>query len=134
MDPVFPTLLAYGFVAALLLRITLAAFFIIVGIQMVRSKRISLSAYFEANAYPLAPLLPILLSVLCILTGLFFVFGFFTQVAALIATYVLLNIMLIEHRDEHLFKYTQFTYLLLMIIAAALLFLGPGTLAFDQTI
>lgn len=131
MEPVFPTLLSYGFIAPLLIRASLAFFFIAIGLAMIRTKYIGLCAYFEANKYPLATTLPWLLSATAILTGTFFVFGFFTQVASLTATYLLLNLMIIEHREEHLFNYSQLSYLLLMVLAAALIFLGPGAIALD---
>lgn len=134
MEPVFPTLLSYGFAAPLLIRVALVFFFVSIGLSMVRTKYIGLRAYFEANQYPLAGALPRLLSTTSFITALFFTFGFFTQIASLVATYLLLNLMLIEHREERLFSYSQLSYLLLMVLAATLLFLGPGVLALDTTL
>jgi uncharacterized membrane protein YphA (DoxX/SURF4 family) len=109
MVNVFPTLISFAAVAPLLLRVTLGVTLIVFGLQMVRQKRIGLTAYFEANSYPLAT-------------------------AALTTFYVLLNMMYIERRDERLFAFTQPAYFFLLIIATSILFSGAGLWSFDLTI
>lgn len=134
MVNVFPTLISFAAVAPLLLRVTLGITLIVFGLQMVRSKRISMAAYFEANGYPVATVLPWLLGTISLLSGLFLIFGFFTQIAALTTFYILLNMMYIERRDERLFAFTQPAYLLLLVIAASLLFSGAGLWSFDLAV
>jgi len=131
MINVFPTLLSYGLFAPFLLRITIAIVFLVLGWSFVTTKRISLAAYFEANDYPLGSVLPWLLGSITLLTGIFFLFGFFTQVAVLISMYVLLNLMSIERREEKVLPYPQVFYLLMMIIATSLLFSGAGAFGID---
>jgi len=113
---------------------TIASVFFILGWSLIATKRISISAYFEAQRYPLAKTLPWLFGISAILTGLFFLFGFFTQVASLIAMYILLNLMFIERREERIFEYPQGFYVLMMLIATSLLFSGAGAWGADLSI
>ncbi|MEY2641173.1 MAG: hypothetical protein RL150_566 [Candidatus Parcubacteria bacterium] len=134
MVNVFPTLLSFSAFAPLLLRASLGITLIVFALQMMKSKRIGMTAYFEANGYPVAAVLPFLLGLISFLSGLFLIFGFFTQVAALTTFYVFLNMMYIERRDEKLFTFTQPAYLLLLIIATSLLFSGAGAWSLDLAV
>jgi uncharacterized membrane protein YphA (DoxX/SURF4 family) len=134
MVNVFPTLLSYGLFAPFILRLTIAVVFFMLGWALITTKRISTSAYFEAERYPLAQAIPWLFGISTILTGLFFLFGFFTQVASLISMYLLLNLMFIERREERILDYPQGFYVLMMIIATSLLFSGAGAWGVDLSI
>lgn len=129
---VFPHLLTFGFIAPLLLRVTLGVTLFMIGRSMITMKYISVAAYFETQEYPLATWLPRLIGYAACVTGVFCVLGFFTQLAALVAIYILLNMMFIEHRDERIFDYSQVFYLIMIVIASSLVFSGAGLWAVDM--
>ena len=58
-------------------------------------------------------------------------FGFMTQIAALLSVYIIMNLMLIENRSEKIFYISQHFYVVMMIIAISLLFSGAGIFAVD---
>lgn len=131
---VFPHLLDFSFIAPLLLRIALGVTLFTIGRSMITTKLISVSAYFEAQEYPIARFIPWFLGYAAIVTGIFCVLGFFTQIASLVAIYILLNMMFIEHRDERVFEYSQVFYLIMIVIASSLVFSGSGLVAIDALI
>lgn len=134
MTNVFPHLITFGFIAPLLLRITLGVALLSIGKQLLTQKRIAITAYFETQQYPVASWLGIGIGSAAILTGIFCVIGFFTQIACLIAIYILLNIMFIEYRDDKVFAYSQVFYLIMMVIASSLIFSGAGTWSLDALV
>jgi uncharacterized membrane protein YphA (DoxX/SURF4 family) len=131
MPDTFPTLLLASSVAPLLLRFALAAILFYLGKSSFLEKRICFTAYFEARRYPLAIILPWLWGCILICVSLFLMFGFMTQIAALLSVYIIMNLMLIENRSEKIFYISQHFYVVMMIIAISLLFSGAGIFAVD---
>lgn len=128
---IFPELLNYGLLAPTIIRITLAITLLFIGYETVFSKRLNFLSYFEAKKYPLAKLLPIKLGVAEIIAGLFLLFGFFTQVAALATVFLSLMLMYIENRDEKILPHSLTFYLIIAILSVTLLFSGAGAFAID---
>lgn len=127
----FPELLNYSILAPTLLRLVLAFVLITIGIDTITKKKILFLAYFESKAYPLAKLLPWKFGIAEIILGLFFLFGFFTQIASLIAIYILFCLFYIENRAEKILPHNSTFYLIMIVIAISLLFLGAGAFAVD---
>lgn len=127
----FPELLNYSLLAPTLLRLILAFVLITVGIDTITKKRSLFASYFISREFPLANLLPWKFGISEIILGLFFFFGFFTQVASLIAIYILLSLFFIENRAEKILPHNSTFYLIMIVIAISLLFSGAGAFAVD---
>lgn len=127
----FPELLNYSLLAPALLRLVLAFVLITIGIDTITKKRILFAAYFDSKQYPLANFLPWKFGIAEIILGLFFFFGFFTQIASLIAIYILFCLFYIENRAEKILPHTSTFYLIMIVIAISLLFTGAGAFAVD---
>jgi uncharacterized membrane protein YphA (DoxX/SURF4 family) len=128
----FPELLNYSLLSPALLRWLLAFVLISVGIEILKpTTRALFVAYFSSRDFPLANFLPWKLGVAQIVLGIFFIFGIFTQVSALVAIYVLFSLFYIENRVERILPHTSMFYLTMIIIATSLLFSGAGAFAVD---
>ncbi len=128
----FPELLNYAILGPTLLRLVLAFVLISVGIEMLRpTKRALFAVYFSTKEYPLANFLPWKFGIAEIILGVFFLFGFFTQVASLIAIYILFALFYIENRADRILPNTSAFYLVMIVIALSLLFTGAGAFAVD---
>ena len=128
----FPELLNYSILAPTLLRLVLAFVLITTGFVIIRpAKRALFAAYFDSKQYPLASFLPWKLGVAQIVIGIFFFFGFFTQIAALVALYILFALFYIENRVERILPHTSTFYLIMIVIALSLLLTGAGAFAVD---
>lgn len=127
----FPELLNYAILSPTLLRLVLAFTLITIGLDTIRNKRALFMAYFSSRDYPMANFLPWKFGIAEIILGIFFIFGFFTQVAALIAIYILFALFYIENRAEKILPHTSTFYLVMIVIAISLLFTGAGAFAVD---
>lgn len=128
----FPELLNYSILAPTLIRFVLGFVLITVGLEILKpSKRYLFSAYFSSRSYPLADLLPWKFGIIQIILGLFFIFGFFTQIASLITLYILFWLLLIENREEKILPHTSTFYLIMFVMALSLLLTGAGAFAVD---
>lgn len=127
----FPELLNYAMLGPTLLRLVLAFTLITIGIDTIRNKRALFVAYFAGKEYPMANILPWKFAIVEIILGVFFLFGFFTQITALISVYVLFSLFYIENRAERILPHTSFFYVVMIVIALSLLLTGAGAFAVD---
>lgn len=128
----FPELLNYSLLSPTLLRWVLAFVLITTAVEILKpSKRALFAAYFSSKDYPLANFLPWKFGIAQIILGVFFFFGMFTQIAALISVYTLFALFFIENRAERILPHTSAFYLLMIVIALSLLFTGAGAFAVD---
>jgi uncharacterized membrane protein YphA (DoxX/SURF4 family) len=128
----FPELLNYSILAPTLLRFVLAFILITTGIEIIRpTKRALFAAYFSTKEFPLADFIPWKLGIAQIALGVFFFFGMFTQISALIAIYIFFSLFYIENRAERILPHTSAFYLVMIVISLSLLFTGAGAFAVD---
>lgn len=127
----FPTLLAYSLFAPMILRISLGIILIGIGITSIFEKRELFKAYFISQKFPYANIVVWIFGIAEIISGVFLIIGLSTQIVAIIAVFLLLNIYSFESRDDRLLPYTPSTYLILSIVALSLLFSGAGFFAID---
>lgn len=120
----FPTLLVYWLAAPLLLRVVLGVLCIYFGVRFLREKHIWLPKLPHNKPLHQA------VASFQILVGLALVFGFYTQIAALIA---LSGAFVALFLKEGSFEKRAFL-LLFFAVSLSLLVLGPGFLAFDLPI
>jgi uncharacterized membrane protein YphA (DoxX/SURF4 family) len=130
MLSIFPDLLSLSLVAPLLLRVTLGVIVGMIGYKIVYKYRGQFFKFYQENKYPMAKSMPLVFGYLAIVTGIFLVIGFLTQIATLVAIYIFASLYLID-KDLHIFEYQKHFYILTVVVSVSLLFLGPGILAID---
>ena len=127
----FPTLLSFGLIAPLILRVTLGVALIGIGILTTHSKKDSFTRYFTSQKFPLPKISPIIFGVTEIISGILLILGLSTQIVSIVAVFLLLNVYSFESQDDRVLPYSPVLYLILSIIALSLLFSGAGFLAID---
>lgn len=115
----FPGLLAYAGVGPFILRIILGAALIHFGAKKIRARGDSSGSNSPAYGF------------VEILVGILFLIGLFTQLAALLNVLILVIKLGFKSREGKLLSDGINYYLLLLAMAACLLFTGAGSFAFD---
>lgn len=126
----FPTLLSFGLLAPFVLRVTLGMILIYISYFVIYKNRQDFFSYYKKNKYPFPSFITWFFGILNALAGLFLVFGFLTQVAAIIAIYLLISLYLSD-KDIKKFQFSTSFYVLASIVAFCLLFLGAGAFGID---
>jgi uncharacterized membrane protein YphA (DoxX/SURF4 family) len=88
----------------------------------------------KVHEYPLSKVIPIFFGIIEIVTGVFLIFGFLTQLMILLAIYIFLNLIFIEKYIARVFDFPNILYVTLIFISISLLFLGPGMFSVDLPI
>lgn len=126
MLSIFPALLPFTLLGTTLIRIALGSMFILFAMRLFRASR-------QEGKGICSPRSLLLLGGACTegLAGTLLFIGLFTQVAALFVMLLSLDHILRPKQFEPLLKESPLFHALTHILALALLFLGPGILAFD---
>ncbi len=133
MNP-FPTLLAFGEVAPLILRVTLGGIFLIEGYKHLTSGREQRRVLLESKLGDVAKTVVWFSGGVEMLMGIFFIMGFLTQMVALLAGLSSIKVLYRKWRGSELAAlepYSPMFYLLIVAISLSLLFSGAGFLAVD---
>ena len=131
MNP-FPTLLAFGLVAPLILRVTLGGIFVIEGYKHLTSGREQRRVLLESKLGDVAKTAVWISGGLEMLMGTFFIIGFLTQLVAILAGLSSIKVLYRKWRRSELAAlepYSPMLYLLIVAISLSLLFSGAGFLA-----
>ena len=131
MLSVFPTLFSYGLLVPFVFRIVVGIFFVLSGYKNITKKRELKIALLSRSNSSSRELWLWVISSLEIVGGLFMTVGLYTQVVALIFSAVLLLATVNKRKNPEVAALSEGTLLLLLLISASLLFLGPGFYAFD---
>ena len=132
MPSLFPDLFTYGFLATGVLRMTLGLIFIWFAYEKFFYQRTERIAFFEKLGIKPAIVFFALVTSVELLAGIGLVLGYYTKVAALITgTLMTLATFIKWYRPSALHRNTIEFYILLAILSFALIFLGPGAIAFD---
>lgn len=115
MLSLFPSLLSYGLLAPLLLRIVLALVVLhFAYVHIMKRQRV-----------------PVVFGIIQTISGLLLLIGLFTQVAALILV-IMFGLLMVKQIVNKAFLSDGVNYyLFLFIIALSLMLSGPGAFAFD---
>lgn len=137
MLSILPQLLDFQFYAPLLLRLALGAVFLIHGYPKLFGDRSQFAGWLASMGFKPGWAWALLVAIVEVVAGALLVIGLFTQAAALVLAVELLIIILWFKRGQ---KFVggpaspaggwEFDFVLL-IMALALLILGPGAWAFD---
>lgn len=113
----FPSLFTYQLVGIFLIRLALGLTFLRLGYRLIMIIQLR------------EPLASKATGVVAIIIGLFLIIGLFTQAAALLAALIMILVVVIKVRSG---KTTNLNYyLLVLVVALAILTLGPGAFAID---
>lgn len=127
----FPELLNFALLAPLLLRGVLGLIFIDLGFLKFRGEKARWLASCEALGVRPADFFVPLYGFLQIAGGLMLIFGFYTQLAALMFVIFTGSELYVEWKARDVLKRDLVFYILLFVISLSLLFTGAGAFAFD---
>ncbi len=127
----FPELLVYMLVAPVILRALLGIIFINFGYSKIFRKREEKIKFFEKLNWSPAILYVWIFGLLEIISGISLIFGFYTQIGALIAGLILLGCILIKYKKPNILQGETLLYVVLFAISVSLMFLGAGFWAVD---
>ena len=125
----FPHLLDFGFFAPTLLRVAMAFLFCYASYSAYKHR--------EAAAHLRFPLIGTaswagsFTMLMYAAIGLMLLFGYYTQIAAILAAMTSVKGLLFYKRFGPLFPYSRSTYVLLLAICLSLLVSGAGAMAYD---
>ena len=127
----FPDFLTYSMLAPFLLRATVGLIFLDLGIIKFKSEKPRWVASFDALGLRPSDLFVALYGSLQIIGGLMFLFGAYTQIAALAFVIFTGCELYIEMKAREVLKRDMAFYLLLFVISLSLLLTGAGAYAID---
>ena len=127
----FPELLTYSLMGPFILRAVLGIIFIDLGLLKLKAERANWTLLFETLHLKPAGYFVKAVGLIEIIGGLMLLFGFYTQIAALVFVIFTGIELYLEWKDEKIIKRDFVFYALLFAIALSLLLTGAGAFAFD---
>jgi uncharacterized membrane protein YphA (DoxX/SURF4 family) len=131
MLSIFPELFAFEFVGVTLVRLAVGIVLLYIGLMTTGIKKTEYSNNMKVRNYPLSNVIPLIFGVVEIITGVFLIAGFLTQLMTVIGIYIFINLIFIEKHIGRVFDYANLFYFVMILISISVLFLGPGIFAFD---
>jgi len=119
MLSIFPSLLTYEQIGPTIIRLVLGIVLAYFGYKKMMNK--GMSSGSNARAYGAVE----------IIVAIFLIIGLFTQLAALLNAVILVIKLSFKARNKALLSDGINYYILLLTMAVAVVFMGPGFLAFD---
>lgn len=128
---VFPELFTYNLLAPFILRLVAGFIFINLGTLAFRNEKKRWEISLATLKIPKPKLANKILGGLEVVGGLMLVFGFYTQLAALLLALFTFVESYIEYKDPEILKRNFIFYVMLLAITLSLLFSGAGFFAID---
>jgi len=132
MLSVFPTLLAFGIFAPLLLRVAVGVFLFLLGSKTVGTHRVRGQEEVGRSFGSLGRFSVFIGGAVEVAIGLAFIAGFLTQVAALLGFIIALKLLFFRKKWPAIAPHERATYIFVALISLSLLVLGPGIFAVDM--
>ena len=127
----FPDLLTYSLLAPFIIRVVAGLVFVNLGALAFKNEKNSWRISLNTLRVPNPSLAVKILGAIEIAGGVMLLFGFYTQVAALILGLLTLAEIYVEYRDPAILKRNFVFYLLILSILLSLLLSGAGAFAID---
>ena len=127
----FPDLLTYSLLAPFIIRVVAGLVFVNLGALDFKNEKNSWRISLNTLRVPNPSLAVKILGAIEIAGGVMLLFGFYTQVAALILGLLTLAEIYVEYRDPAILKRNFVFYLLILSILLSLLLSGAGAFAID---
>jgi putative oxidoreductase len=126
MLSIFPALLTYKLVAPLILRLALGVIFLNFGWTKLKRQKNDKAAFFDTIGLKPGIVYVWVIALIEILTGLFLIVGFLTQIAALVAAVILIIATILKKKYPSSLESSKSFLILALIVAVSLLFTGAG--------
>ncbi len=126
----FPTLLIYGVIAPLLIRVTLGALLLYLSAEHFRSRH-EIARLVSTLIGKLSKGTGWYLAGIELIIGAALVVGLYTQIAAIIVIVLSLKCLVVKKNLKALSPLSHSTYLLMIVMALSLMLSGAGAFAFD---
>lgn len=130
----FPNLLFLGLLSPFLIRIAIGVIFIWIGYSYLFKNREIMLEQLKKRWSKGASSFMLFGGVFEIITGIFLIVGFLTQIASIAGMLIALDALFVKilYKDlDKVAKYNKLFYVLLFIASLSLLFSGAGAFAFD---
>lgn len=127
----FPDLLTYSLLAPFVLRIVAGIMFLDLGILAFKNEKEGWVLSFKTLRIPSPSTAVKILGAIESIGGIMLIFGFYTQIAALILAIITFGEAYIEYKDPEILKRNLVFYVLLFSILISLLLTGAGSFAVD---
>lgn len=127
----FPEFLNYSLLAPLILRVAVGLIFLDLGVLKFRSEKSRWMATFDTLGLRPSDFFVPVYGGLQVIGGLMFIFGLYTQIAALFFVLSTGAELYIEWKARDILKRDIVFYLLLFVVSLSLLLTGAGAWAFD---
>lgn len=131
MLSVFPELLNYSLVGITLIRVLVGIVILYIGLITVSTKRALYASEMHLKNHPFAESWPWVFGVVEILTGVFLLLGFLTQIMAIIAAYLFINLGFVEKHIGKVLNQSTLFFFVMTTISVSILFIGPGLFSID---
>jgi uncharacterized membrane protein YphA (DoxX/SURF4 family) len=131
MFSIFPSLLTFSLLSTTIIRITIGVILIGFGIACLFNKRTIIRQKMIMSGYPFPRIIPSILGILSAICGCLLVTGFLTQIMAIVAAYVFLNLWVVDKGEVKIFGQSLLFYWVLIIFSMSLILSGAGLFAFD---
>jgi uncharacterized membrane protein YphA (DoxX/SURF4 family) len=127
----FPSLLTYSLLSTTIIRITIGLILIGFSVACLFNKRTLIRQKLITRGYPFPSFVPPILGILSAICGCLLTVGFLTQIMAIVAAYVFLNLWIVDKGEIKIFGQSLLFYSVLMIFSFSLVLSGAGLFAFD---
>jgi len=130
----FPTLLSFGILAPLILRLVLGFIAIDLGYLKLYKENQEWRSLFEVIHFHPSALFVKLMAWIEMIGGVLLLFGIISQLVAIVFSVIFFCEMIIEYREESLENRNLPFYILIFAISLSLVFTGAGAFALDLTL
>lgn len=127
----FPELLSYSLLAPFILRVVLGYLFVNLGYLKLKSEKSRWLLFFEAAKVKPAGIFLKIFAFIEMIGGAMLIFGFLTQIAAVVLAILTFGELYVEYKEESLLKRNLIFYILIFAISLSLVFSGAGAFALD---
>ena len=131
MLSIFPSLLSYGILAPLVLRVLVGLIFIDLAYLKLHSEKKAWNLFFDTIRLKPGHLYTKIFAALEIIGGVLLIIGLYTQLVALVFALITFAECYIEMQDNEFLKRDIVFYVLILAICLSLLVLGAGAFALD---
>lgn len=117
--------------SATIIRILVGGILLYFGLLSLSTKRGVVAERLDTFRYPFPKFFTFLISLIGVVTGSFLLAGFATQITAIVAIYLFINLVFIDSGEKRIFGQTILFYISMILISATLILSGAGFWSID---
>lgn len=127
----FPSLLAWGMLAPLIIRIVVGLYFLEFGYSKLKGDRAKKATMFESVGLRPGNFFVAVVGLLELAVGVFLIAGAYTQIAAIVAGVISILAVLLKKKYPDSFANSSGVFFLLFVMSLSLLLTGAGFYSMD---